>query len=129
MFGPKFFDLTGKNALVTGGTRGLGQAIALALGQMGASVCITGRTQDGIDAAIAELAKEGIAARGLVLDVRDVAVSQAAVAGLDADWPIDILVNNAGFENVAPSLDVDEAVWDAIVDTNLKGSFFCAQAV
>lgn len=129
MFGPKFFDLTGKNALVTGGTRGLGRAIALALGRMGASVCITGRAQDGIDAAIEALAAEGVDARGLVLDVRDVAVSQAAVAGLDADWPVDILVNNAGFENVAPSLDVDEAIWDSIVDTNLKGSFFCAQAV
>lgn len=129
MFGPKFFDLTGKNALVTGGTRGLGRAIALALGTMGASVCITGRTQDGIDAALKALAAEGVDARGLVLDVRDVAVSQAAVARLDADWPVDILVNNAGFENVAPSLDVDEAIWDSIVDTNLKGSFFCAQTV
>lgn len=129
MFGPKFFDLTGRNALVTGGTRGLGRAIALALGKMGASVCITGRTQDGIDAALKALAAEGVDARGLVLDVRDVAVSQAAVAGLDADWPVDILVNNAGFENVAPSLDVDEAIWDSIVDTNLKGSFFCAQTV
>lgn len=129
MFGPKLFDLTGRNALVTGGTRGLGQAIALALGKMGASVCVTGRTQDGIDAALKALSAEGVNARGLVLDVCDVAASQTALAGLDADWPINILVNNAGFENVAPSLDVDEAVWDAIVDTNLKGSFFCAQAV
>jgi NAD(P)-dependent dehydrogenase (short-subunit alcohol dehydrogenase family) len=129
MFGPQLFDLTGRNALVTGGSRGLGQAIAMALGKMGASICVTARSHAGLEGTLLALEAEGIAARGLVLDVRDVAATGAALATLDGVWPIDILVNNAGFENVAPSLDVDEAIWDAIVDTNLKGSFFCAQAV
>lgn len=129
MFTPALFDLSGRNALVTGGSRGLGQAIAIALGRMGASVCITSRSASSLQATLDQLRQDGVRARGLVLDVRDVPAMRDALAQLGSDWPIDILVNNAGFENVAPSLDLDEAIWDSIVDTNLKGTFFAAQAV
>lgn len=123
------FDLTGKRALVTGGSRGLGQGIAVALAAAGAEVCVTARASSGLDATLSQLAKAGTPGQALELDVRDVTGIADAIGQLDATWPIDILVNNAGFESVAPSLDVDEALWDSIVDTNLKGSFFCAQAV
>ncbi|HEV2517712.1 MAG TPA: SDR family oxidoreductase [Devosia sp.] len=120
------FDLTGRRALVTGGSRGLGQGIAVALAAAGAEVCVTARARSSLDTTLSQLGASG---RALELDVTHVAGIAAAIGELDATWPIDILVNNAGFESVAPSLDVDEALWDNIVDTNLKGSFFCAQAV
>ncbi len=123
------FDLTGKHALVTGGSRGLGQGIAVALAAAGADVCVTARARSSLDATLSQLTAAGTPGRALELDVTNVNAIAAAVGELDASWPIDILVNNAGFESVAPSLDVDEALWDSIVDTNLKGSFFCAQAV
>jgi NAD(P)-dependent dehydrogenase (short-subunit alcohol dehydrogenase family) len=129
MFGPASVSLSGRRALVTGGSRGLGQAIALALGRMGAEVCVTSRSLASLDATLAQIAAEGIKGRGLALDVRDVASISDGLDALAAEWPIDILVNNAGFENVSPSSSVDEALWDSIVDTNLKGSFFCSQAV
>ena len=129
MNGPAAFDLTGRRALVTGGSRGLGQAIALALAKMGAAVCVTSRDVAALDDTLSQLEAAGRPGRGLQLDVRESAAIRAAIDELDRDWPIDILVNNAGFEHVAPALDVDESIWDAIVDTNLKGSFFCAQAV
>ncbi len=129
MFDPAMFSLVGRRAVVTGGGRGLGRAVAEALGRMGAEVCLAGRDQAMLDEAVAALQKAGVSARALVMDVRDTAGAPAALAALDAEWPVDILVNNAGIENVRPSLDVDAALWDSILDTNLKGSFFCAQAV
>ena len=129
MFGPLSFSLAGRRALVTGGSRGLGQAIALALGRMGAEVCVTSRSMAALDETLELLAAEGMAGRGLAFDVRDVGSINARIDALVADWPIDILVNNAGFESVSPAADVDEALWDSIVDTNLKGSFFVSQAV
>ncbi len=128
MQGPAAFDLTGRRALVTGGSRGLGQAIAVALARMGAEVCVTSRDTAALEETLAQLAATGVPGRGLALDVRDTAQIRDAIGTLDADWPLDILVNNAGFENVAPSLEVDDAIWDAILDTNLKGSFFASQA-
>lgn len=128
MSSPSAFDLTGRHALVTGGSRGLGQGIALALAKAGAEVCVTARSASGLDETLQLLADAGHPGRALELDVRDVAGMSATLGKLFSGWPVDILVNNAGFESVAPSLDVDEALWDSVVDTNLKGSFFVAQA-
>ncbi len=120
------FSLQGKNALVTGGTRGIGYALAQALAQAGARVTITGRDAVSLQAAVAQLRASGIEAQGLTLDVTQAESIQQAVA---AAGRVDILINNAGTEQIRPSLEVDEALWDTIVGTNLKGAFFCAQAV
>ncbi|PND18630.1 2-deoxy-D-gluconate 3-dehydrogenase [Ensifer sp. MMN_5] len=123
------FDLSGRRALVTGASRGIGQSIALALAEAGAHVAVTARTVEGLAETRALIEKAGSRAVTLAQDVRDVeacaSVTRAAAEGLGG---LDILVNNAGFENVRPSFDVDEALWEAIVSTNLKGAFFCAQA-
>lgn len=120
------FSLQGKNALVTGGTRGIGYALAQALVQAGARVTITGRDAVTLKAAVAQLRASGVEAQGLILDVTQVESIQQTLA---AAGRVDILINNAGTEQIRPSLEVDEALWDTIVGTNLKGAFFCAQAV
>jgi NAD(P)-dependent dehydrogenase (short-subunit alcohol dehydrogenase family) len=123
------FDLSGRRALVTGASRGIGQAIAVALAGAGADVAITARTRETLDETKALIEDTGRRCKTLAQDVRDVTAS--AVVAKDAAnalGGLDILVNNAGFEHVRPSMDVDEALWDQILSTNLKGAFFCAQA-
>ena len=123
------FDLTGQTALVTGASRGIGQEIAVALARAGADVAITARDVTSLTACATEIAKLGRKAVPLALDVREVAQVNAAVnAAADQLGGLSILVNNAGVEEVKPSLDVTEEIWDKILDTNLKGAFFCAQA-
>jgi NAD(P)-dependent dehydrogenase (short-subunit alcohol dehydrogenase family) len=122
------FSLAGKRALVTGASRGIGQAIAAGLARAGADVAIAARGRAGLDETMALIEGAGRKAVVLAMDVSRVAdcrdgVSQAA----EALGGLDILINNAGIEQVCPSLDVDEALWDRILDTNLKGAFFCAQ--
>lgn len=118
------FDLSARRALVTGGGGGIGLAIAGALRSAGAAVAVAGRDESRL----AEAAR-GIGGVAVRLDVRDegdcargVEEAAAALGGLD------ILVNNAGVEEVRASHAVDAALWDRIVDTNLRGAFFCAQA-
>ena len=123
------FDLTGQKALVTGASRGIGQELAVALARAGADVAITARDVTSLTACATEIAKLGRKAVPLVLDVRDVAQVNAAVnAAAEQLGGLSILVNNAGVEEVKPSLDVTEEIWNRILDTNLKGAFFCAQA-
>ena len=123
------FDLSSRRALVTGASRGIGQAIAVALAEAGADVAVTARALEGLAETRALVEKAGRRCVALVQDVRDVEAS-AAVTAVAADvlGGLDILINNAGFENVRPSFDVDEALWESILSTNLKGAFFCAQA-
>jgi NAD(P)-dependent dehydrogenase (short-subunit alcohol dehydrogenase family) len=123
------FSLAGRQALVTGASRGIGAALALGLAAAGADVAVTARRIE--DLAATSVGVDGLGRKSLpiacdVTQVASIAAAAAAIAG--AGWMPDILVNNAGVERVSPSADVDEATWDSIVDTNLKGAFFVAQA-
>jgi NAD(P)-dependent dehydrogenase (short-subunit alcohol dehydrogenase family) len=124
------FDLTGKVALVTGTSRGLGQYFGRALARAGADLVITSRDPDRLKPFQEEIESLGRRAVALPLDVRDYesiqAMTQAAIA---AFGKIDILVNNAGCNVRKPALDVSWDDWNLILDTNLRGTFFVAQAV
>ncbi|MDI6025054.1 glucose 1-dehydrogenase [Corticibacterium sp. UT-5YL-CI-8] len=126
---PSSFDLTGRRALVTGASRGIGQAIAQALAKAGCDVAISARKIENLAETAGLIETEGRRVAVVAQDVRD---PTDAVGGVEAAAQqlggLDILINNAGFEHVSPSLDVDQALWDSIVDTNLKGAFFAAQA-
>lgn len=120
------FSLQGKRVLITGSSRGIGKALAIGMAKAGASVIVSGRDNVTITSVCGEIRQLGAEAFPLVLDVMQPATFAAALASLPA--PPDVLVNNAGTEHLCPSMDVDEALWDTILTTNLKGAFFCAQA-
>jgi len=123
------FHLKGKRALVTGASRGIGRALALGLAHAGATVALTGRKTETLDATMKEIESLGGSAIVRQMDVTD---SEAIGRQMDACarqlQGLDILINNAGHESVCDSLEVTPELWDTIVDTNLKGAFFCAQA-
>jgi len=119
---------SGKRVLVTGSSRGIGQAAARQFFQSGAQVAVNGRTPDSTAAGMAALGDSDrlVAAPGDVSSAAGCeAVVAAAVEGLGG---LDILVNSAGVAFFLPLEDSDEAVWDATLDTNLKGTFFCMRA-
>ncbi len=118
------FRLDGKVALVTGASRGLGAGIADALKGAGAIVAGTSRGQDSAN----QVAKR-LGSVPVTMDVSDVASVRDGVERVVSELGrLDILVNNAGLNIPQGVFDVDEASWDAVLDTNLKGTFFCAQA-
>lgn len=122
------FDLNGKTALITGASRGLGQAMAVGLAEAGALVAITARNLSSLDETAALIAQADGKCLPMELDVQDIPNMRMAIDKLiGKTQALDILVNNAGFEKVSPSLELDEETWDTINDTNLKGAFFCAQ--
>jgi gluconate 5-dehydrogenase len=124
------FDLTGKVALITGASRGLGQYFGRALARAGADLVITSRDAATLKPFQAEIGSLGRKALALPLDVRDYDSIQKMVAAAAAHYgKIDILVNNAGCNARKPALDVTWEDWNMILDTNLRGSFFVAQAV
>ncbi|TCT02722.1 NAD(P)-dependent dehydrogenase (short-subunit alcohol dehydrogenase family) [Tepidamorphus gemmatus] len=123
------FDLSGRRALVTGASRGIGSTIAVALAEAGADVAVAARTEAALANTMAAISATGRNAVAVAMDVSDAHQCRAGTeSAATALGGLDILVNNAGIEEVRPSLEVDEALWDRILDTNLKGAFFCAQA-
>ena len=124
------FQLQGKSALITGGSKGLGKSMALALAQAGADVAICSRNSDEAQEVAAEIALEtGQRTFGFVADVSD----RASVLQLTADCnaamgKVDILINNAGVNVRKPTVELTEEDWDYVVDVSVKGSFFCTQA-
>lgn len=124
------FDLTGKVAVVTGTSRGLGQYFARALARAGADLVITSRHPDTLRPFQTEIESLGRRVLALPLDVRDHVSIQAFVPAAVAHFGrIDILVNNAGCNVRKPALDVSWDEWNLILDTNLRGTFFVSQAV
>ena len=124
------FDLTGQVALVTGTSRGLGQYFARALAKAGADLILTSRKREDLSPFVAEIESFGRKATPLELDVRDRASIERIAAQAEAECgQIHILVNNAGCNVRKPALDVTWDDWNLILDTNLRGSFFVAQAI
>ena len=124
------FDLTGKKALVTGGSRGLGLQIAHSLGEAGATVLISARKQDELDEAVAELKAAGITASAIAADCGTVEGTTAlATAALKQLGDVDILVNNAGASWGAPAEDHPIEAWDKVMNLNIRGIFVLSQAI
>lgn len=123
------FDLTGKVALVTGASSGIGRASALALANQGAKVVVAARRLDRLQALVAEIKNHGKDALAIQMDVTKKTDVDAAVAStVQAFGRLDILLNNAGALDYSPFLEMTEEKWDLVIDTNLKGYFLVAQA-
>lgn len=125
-----FFDLTGRVAVVTGASRGLGQYFGRALARAGADLVITSRTFESLAPFQREIEALGRRAIPVELDVRDHAsIQRAAEAAQNAYGKIDILINNAGCNVRKPALEITWDDWNLVLDTNLRGTFFVAQAI
>lgn len=126
----ELFDLEGRAALVTGGSRGLGLQMAEALGELGAKVAITARKQEELDDAVAQLKSKGIHAIAVRCDLSDAAaVSPMVDAAVAALGPIDILVNNAGTSWGAAAEEHPLEAWRKVIDLNLTALFLVSQEV
>lgn len=123
------FDLTGKTAIVTGASRGLGQYFARALARAGADLVITSRQREALEEFRKELVGLGRQVLALELDVRDYRSIQQMAESVAAWRPVDILVNNAGCNVRKPALEITWDDWNTVLDTNLRGAFFVAQAI
>ncbi|HEY3705268.1 MAG TPA: glucose 1-dehydrogenase [Terracidiphilus sp.] len=126
----ELFDLTGQVALVTGTSRGLGQYFARALAKAGADLVLTSRKRETLAGLEEEIRGMGRRAVSLDLDVRDQeSIQRMAAEAAEAVGQIHVLVNNAGCNVRKPALDVTWDDWNLVLDTNLRGSFFVAQAI
>ena len=124
------FDLTGQTALITGASRGLGQHFGRALAKAGADLIVTSRKHDDLAPFVAEIEGLGREAHPLALDVRDQGSIERMAEAVEATGKqVHILINNAGCNVRKPALDVTWDDWNLILDTNLRGSFFVAQAI
>ena len=121
---PSLFDLTGRVALVTGSSRGLGRAMAEGLAAAGAHIVVNGTDASRVDTAVRELQQAGHQAQGAVFDVTNEAAVLQAFEGFDQrSLAVDILVNNAGIQLRKPMLELSTAEWHRVLDTNLTAAF------
>lgn len=122
-------DLTGKKAVVTGAGRGLGKDIAVGLAKAGADITLWSRTLAELEETAALVRAEGRQAWVRTIDIADIKrTAELAEEAAETMGRVDILVNNAGTNKPQPAAEVDEATWDMLMNINLKGAFFCAQA-
>ncbi|MED3830336.1 SDR family NAD(P)-dependent oxidoreductase [Priestia megaterium] len=125
-----FSELKGKKVLVTGGSKGIGKDIALAFAKQGADVVIIGRNEADLVSTTNELKRIHPHSFYLKVDIQDIqSVHEMVDNAVSTLGNIDILINNAGINIAKPALEVTEKDWNQVIDTNLKGTFFCAQRV
>ncbi|WP_066706989.1 SDR family oxidoreductase [Curvibacter delicatus] len=126
----QLFDLKGKTALVTGGSRGLGLQMAHALGEAGARIMLSARKADELEVAVAELQAAGIDARWVAADcAKEADIQRLADETLQRLGDVDILVNNAGAAWGAPAEDHPIEAWDKVMNLNIRGYFLLSQAI
>lgn len=126
----QLFDLSGRTALVTGGSRGLGLQLAQALGEAGAKVMLTARKADELEQAAAQLQSQGIEAQWIAADcAREDDIERLGAQTLERLGQIDILVNNAGATWGAPAEDYPLQAWDKVMNLNVRGYFILSQYV
>src|SRR5215831_12514461 len=126
----KLFDLTGRTALITGGSRGLGLQIAHALGEAGARIMLSSRKAADLEESAAELQSAGIDARWIAADcAREDDIHQLADQTLERMGDVDILVNNAGAAWGAPAEDHPVEAWDKVMNLNVRGYFLLSQRI
>ena len=123
-------ELNGKIALITGGSRGIGKAIALALAEEGVNVAITGRNEEKLKAVVQEIEQKGVKSAYAVFDITSKTEVYGALEKLQKDFgKIDVLVNNAGIAAFGGILEMEDEKWEEIVKTNLFGAYYVVKAV
>jgi gluconate 5-dehydrogenase len=123
------FDLSGKRALITGGTHGLGMAMAKGLGNAGAELLINGHSPAKLAAALEEYRSVGLNATGFLFDVTKEEQVKGAIADIEKNGPIDILINNAGIIKRIPMEDMEVADFREVIDVDLVGPFIVSKHV
>jgi gluconate 5-dehydrogenase len=124
------FDLTGRRALITGSSQGIGYALAEGLAMHGAQVVINGRTAETVERAVAQLQAKGLSARASLFDVTKRDAAERGVADIENNiGPIDILINNAGMQFRSPLEDFPADKWEQLLTTNISSVFYVGQAV
>ncbi|WP_210465731.1 gluconate 5-dehydrogenase [Rufibacter roseolus] len=124
------FDLSGKVALVTGATHGLGMAMATALGKAGATLVVNGNSPEKMERALEQYRQQGLDVKGYLFDVTDEAAAKENIARMEQDvGPISILVNNAGMIQRTPALEMEVADFRKVLDVDLTGPFIMSKTV
>lgn len=124
------FDLTGKTALITGGTHGLGMAMATGLAKAGATIIVNGQNREKMDNALSEYAANGIKAHGYLFDVTDEGAVKNKLEEIETELgPIDILVNNAGIIKRTSVVDMELSDWEQVLKIDLTGPFIMSKYV
>ncbi len=127
---PQLFDLTGKTALITGSSQGIGYMLASGMAEAGAAIVLNGRDETKLAQAAASLRETGATIHELAFDVTDHAACATAINKCEADiGPIDILINNAGMQHRTPLQDFDPVMFEKLMQTNISSVFNVGQAV